>query len=503
VEHIDQARRSSSGAPSAASGQPASGQPAAPAVAAVATATSATGAAHQSSTSPQRNEHRTRVRWMILLILFVVTTINYADRASLSIAGNAMQKALGMSPVAMGYVFSAFAWAYVIAQLPGGRLLDRFGTKRVYAVSLAAWSLFTLAQGLVAGLTAAVAVASLFVLRFVMGFAEAPAFPGNSRMTSTWFPRAERGTAAAIFNASQYFAAVLFTPIMGWIVHTFGWPYVFVFMGVLGILMTGVWLKTVYAPKDHPRVNQAELQYIEAGGALVDLETRETDGAASQTPQPVKVPMGASIREMLSNRMLLGIFIAQYCINALTYFFLTWFPIYLVQERHMSILKAGFIASIPAVCGFLGGVLGGVISDALLKRGFSASVARKTPIVFGMLLSTCMIACNYVDSEFLIVAIMATAFFGKGIGALGWAVVSDTAPVEAGGVCASLFNACGNVAGITTPIIIGYLVQGSGSFNSALVFVGANALVATLCYLFVVGDIKRMVLTRSLVTRGA
>ena len=452
-----------------------------------------------SGATPARTGRATRVRWLILFILFTVTTINYADRASLSIAGSAMQHTLGLTPVTLGYVFSSFGWAYVIGQLPGGRLLDRFGTKRVYAVSLFAWSLFTFAQGLTAGLTAAAAIATVFCLRFAMGLAEAPAFPGNSRLTSSWFPRAERGTAAAIFNASQYFAAVLFTPIMGWLVHTFGWPSVFIAMGVLGMLMTGIWLKTIYAPKDHPRANAAELRFIEAGGALVDLETRE-DGAAAKAKQPAKVALGASIREMLDSRMLLGIFIAQYCINALTYFFLTWFPIYLVQQRHMSILKAGFVTSIPAICGFLGGVLGGVISDAMLKRGCSASVARKTPIVFGMLLSTCMIACNYVDSEVLVVAIMAGAFFGKGIGALGWAVVSDTAPVEAGGVCASLFNAFGNLSSITTPIIIGYLVQRSGSFNSALVFIGANAVVAVLCYVFVVGDIKRMVLTRSLAT---
>lgn len=446
------------------------------------------------------DENATRVRWLILFVLFAVTTVNYADRASLSIAGNAMQHSLRLTPVTMGYVFSAFGWAYVIGQLPGGRLLDRFGTKRVYAVSLFTWSIFTFAQGLTAGLTAAAAVAVMFCLRFAMGLAEAPAFPGNSRLTSSWFPRAERGTAAAIFNASQYFAAVLFTPIMGWLVHSFGWPSVFIAMGVLGMLMTGIWLKTIYAPKDHPRANAAELRTIEAGGALVDLETRE-DGAAAKAKAPAKVALGASIREMLGNRMLLGIFIAQFCINALTYFFLTWFPIYLVQQRHMSILKAGFVTSIPAICGFLGGVLGGVISDAMLKRGYSASMARKTPIVFGMLLSTCMIACNYVASEVLVVAIMAAAFFGKGVGALGWAVVSDTAPVEAGGVCASLFNAFGNLSSITTPIIIGYLVQRSGSFNSALVFIGANAIVAVLCYLFVVGDIKRMVLTRVVTSR--
>jgi ACS family glucarate transporter-like MFS transporter len=482
VDHLDEAaRRASTRPPPLASGaQPGAINP-------------------PSAATPVRNEGATRARWLILFILFAVTTINYADRASLSIAGSAMQHTLGLTPVTMGYVFSSFGWAYVIGQLPGGRLLDRFGTKRVYAVSLFAWSIFTFAQGLTAGLTAAAAVAAMFCLRFAMGLAEAPAFPGNSRLTSSWFPRAERGTAAAIFNASQYFAAVLFTPIMGWLVHTYGWPSVFYAMGVLGVLMTGIWLKTIYAPKDHPRANAAELRFIDAGGALVDLETREDD-AAAKTNQPAKVALGASIREMLGSRMLLGIFIAQYCINALTYFFLTWFPIYLVQQRHMSILKAGFVTSIPAICGFLGGVLGGVISDAMLKRGYSASMARKTPIVFGMLLSTCMIACNYVDSEVLVVAIMAAAFFGKGIGALGWAVVSDTAPVEAGGVCASLFNAFGNLSSITTPIIIGYLVQRSGSFNSALVFIGANAVVAVLCYVFVVGDIKRMVLTRSFAT---
>jgi ACS family glucarate transporter-like MFS transporter len=493
MAHIDEAARRTSSGPRPNTAAAHSGAGARP---------DSMSAGLSSGRSSGSHETPTRTRWLVLFILFAVTTVNYADRASLSIAGNAMQHSLGLTPVTMGYVFSAFGWAYVIGQLPGGRLLDRFGTKRVYAVSLFTWSIFTFAQGLTAGLTAAVAVAAMFCLRFAMGLAEAPAFPGNSRLTSSWFPRAERGTAAAIFNASQYFAAVLFTPIMGWLVHSFGWPSVFIAMGVLGMLMTGVWLKTIYAPKDHPRANAAELRAIEAGGALVDLETREDSATSKATAKAVpKVALGASIREMLASRMLLGIFIAQYCINALTYFFLTWFPIYLVQQRHMSILKAGFVTSIPAICGFLGGVLGGVISDAMLKRGHSASMARKTPIVVGMLLSTCMIACNYVDSEVLVVAIMAGAFFGKGIGALGWAVVSDTAPVEAGGVCASLFNAFGNLSSITTPIIIGYLVQSSGSFNSALVFIGANAVVAVLCYVFVVGDIKRMVLTRALTTR--
>jgi ACS family glucarate transporter-like MFS transporter len=419
-------------------------------------------------------------------MLFIITTINYADRATISLAGPELKKILGLSAVQMGYIFSAFAWSYVIAQLPGGWLLDRFGSKVTYFFSIFFWSLFTLMMGWVGFLTGATAVTVLFMLRLLVGAAEAPSFPGNSRITSAWFPTAERGTAAAIFNSAQYFATVLFAPLMGWLVHSYGWQSVFYVMGGLGILMAFIWRKTVYGPKDHPRINQAELSYIENGGALVDIES------SSHAVKAKKVDTWATIKELLGNRMLLGVYIGQYCITTLTYFFLTWFPVYLVQERHMTILKAGFVAALPAIAGFLGGILGGFISDRMIKAGFSLSASRKTPIVAGMLLSMAMIACNYVSADWLVVTIMSLAFFGKGIGALGWAVVSDTSPKQAGGLSGGLFNTFGNTAGITTPIVIGYIVQATGSFAGALVFVGANAAVAILCYLFVVGEIKRV-----------
>ncbi|WP_061178508.1 MFS transporter [Caballeronia pedi] len=425
-------------------------------------------------------------------MLFIVTTINYADRATISITGSSIQKALHISPVEMGYIFSSFAWAYVIAQIPSGWLLDRFGSRRVYAFSIFFWSILTAVQGFVAALPIGVAFATLFLMRFLVGAAEAPAFPGNARLTASWFPTAERGTASAIFNSAQYFATVLFSPIMGWITHTYGWPHVFFAMGALGILVAGLWLKTIYAPRQHPLANDAEVRYIADNGAMVDLEDQQLAKERRAAQAHTKSRQGRhAIAQLLRSRMMLGVFIAQYCITTLTYFFLTWFPIYLVQERHMSILKAGFVASIPAIAGFLGGVLGGVVSDRLMKHGFSTSTARKVPIVVGLLLSTCMIACNYVDNQWLVIGIMAAAFFGKGIGALGWAVVSDTAPKQASGLCAALFNTFGNTAGITTPIVIGYLVQGTGSFAAALVFVSANALIAIVCYLFVVGKIER------------
>ena len=425
------------------------------------------------------------VRYLVVWLLFLATTVNYADRATLSIAGSALADDLHLDPVAMGYAFSAFGWAYVLGQIPGGWLLDRFGSKRIYVLSILTWSVFTFLQGLVGVLTGTVAVVVLFSLRFLLGIAESPSFPANGRIVAAWFPTAERGTASAIFNSAQYFALVLFSPVMGAVTHAWGWRYVFFLMGVLGIGLAWVLAKYVHAPKEDPRVTAEELEFIERGGALVNLDQ---PGA----PAPPSSSTWSHVKQLLGSRMLVGVYVGQYCITTLTYFFLTWFPVYLVKGRNMSILEAGFVASLPALCGFIGGVLGGVFSDALLRRGYSLTFARKTPIVLGMLLSVSMIGCNYVDHPWLVVGIMALAFFGKGIGALGWAVVSDTSPKQIAGLSGALFNTFGNTAAITTPIVIGYLVKGSGGFASALVFVGANALVAIVSYLLVVGEIKRL-----------
>ncbi len=427
-----------------------------------------------------------RYRYFLLAIIFFLTVVNYADRAIISIAGPAISDEFGLSAIELGFIFSAFGWSYVIGQLPGGWLLDRFGTKWVYAACVGIWSLFTLLQGFVFG---AAAVALLFTLRLLVGLSEAPSFPANSRVVSMWFPAQERGLAAAIFNSAQYLATVLFAPLMGWVVYTYGWREVFWLMGGIGIIAMLVWLKVFRTPHGHAAKsseNNAELEHILEGGALVDI-----DEVGDQQKKP-SISWSA-IKQLLTSRMLIGVYLAQYCIVTLTWFFLTWFPVYLVQERGFNILQAGFVAVLPALCGFLGGILGGIISDQLFRKTGSLTLARKTPIIIGMLLATTMIICNYVDSPVLVVGLMTLAFFGKGLGALGWAVVTDTSPKELPGLNAGLFNTFGNVAGITTPIAIGYLVEmNDGSFTTALVFVAVNAVVAIFSYLFLVGEIKRI-----------
>src|SRR4051812_21134509 len=245
-----------------------------------------------------RTESPTHFRYWIVLFLFLLTTVNFADRATLSIVGTDVAKQLKLDPVAMGYVFSAFSWAYVICQIPGGWLLDRFGSKVIYGWSIALWSGFTLLQGFVGGLGAGAAVVTLFILRFLLGLAESPSFPANARIVAAWFPTAERGMASAIFNSAQYFATVLFAPVMGWITHAFGWPPVFWFMGAMGLLFAAIWPRLIQAPREHPRANAAEVAYIAQGGGLVDME-QPAAKAGARTGSQV-------LAQLLGDRMLLG-----------------------------------------------------------------------------------------------------------------------------------------------------------------------------------------------------
>jgi len=426
----------------------------------------------------------TRVRYRIIALIFLITTINYADRATFSIAGSAASKELGLDAVKTGFILSAFAWAYVIAQIPGGALLDRFGTKRIYAGAILLWSLFTALQGLPGLVAGASAVLVLFGLRFMVGLAEGPSFPGNARLVAAWFPGPERGTASAIFNSAQYFSIVAFAPLMGWLVHGVGWRSVFWAMGAMGLAAAALFTAFIHSPVRHPSINDAELRHIEEGGGLVRMEDRGPDSQRTFT--------WANLKQLLGNRMMLGIYLGQYCINVLTYFFVTWFPIYLVKERGMSILEAGFAAAVPALFGFVGGLAGGFASDLILKRSGSLTVARKAPIVAGMLLATVIVACVWVRSEWLVVTLMALAFFGKGVGSLGWAVMADIAPKELAGLSGGVFNTFGNVAGIVTPIVVGYIVAGTGSFDLALAFVAGHCLMTIVAYLFIVGPIRRL-----------
>ena len=174
------------------------------------------------------------------------------------------------------------------------------------------------------------------------------------------------------------------------------------------------------------------------------------------------------------------------------FFFLTWFPTYLIVAKQMPMLKAGIYAVIPYMGALCGVLLGGWWSDHMLKRGASLSKARKTPVICGLLCSMTIMAANYVDSFHAVIAIMAIAFFGQGMAAIIWSTVGDMAPADSVGLAGGVFNFVGNLAGIITPIAIGIIVQTTGSFVGAMIFVACIAALGVFSFVFIVGDIHRI-----------
>ncbi|WP_027801429.1 MFS transporter [Paraburkholderia dilworthii] len=427
---------------------------------------------------------RSNARYQILGLLAVGTMINYLDRTVLGIAAPQLTKELGINAALMGLLFSVFSWSYVASQIPGGLFLDRFGSKLTYFLSMTFWSLCTLAQGLVHG------IAGLFVFRLGLGVSEAPCFPTNSRVVATWFPQSERAMATGTYTVGEYIGLAFFSPFLFMLMGAFGWRSLFYVVGGVGIVFGVIWWLLYREPRDHPSANQAELDYIEAGGGLTQRH-KDSDAAAAPTKSGFE---WRTIGRLLKHRQLTGICLGQFAGNSTLVFFLTWFPTYLATERHMAWLKIGFFAIMPFIAASIGVMFGGLFSDWLLRRGKSANVARKLPIIAGLLLASTIILANYVESNVAVIAILSVAFFAQGMAALGWTLVSDIAPEGLLGVTGGIFNFAANLAGIVTPLVVGFIVAATGSFVGALVFIGVVALIGALSYIFIVGDIKRIVL---------
>jgi MFS transporter, ACS family, D-galactonate transporter len=414
-----------------------------------------------------------RVRFGILGLITFATMLNYVDRSVMGVAQPALVKELQIGPEVMGLIFSAFSWTYALAQIPGGMLLDRLGSRLTYALSLGLWSLATMAHGLMS------TVAGLFSARLALGLAEAPCFPANSRILSTWFPQAERARANSVYSVGQYVGLGLMIPVLTWIAVTWGWRALFFIFGGIGVVFAFIWHFTYRDPHQSRAVNQAELDHIAAGGGL----------AAKSNAFRFS---WASVGALLSKRQILGASIGQFCGNSTLVFFLTWFPSYLATERGMDWIRSGFAASLPYIAASIGVLVGGAVSDGLIRRTGSATLGRKLPIITGLLLTSTMVLANYVDSNAQVIAIMSVAFFGQGMVNLGWTLITDVAPKQMIGLTGGVFNFCANLAGIITPLVIGFVVGATGSFYGALVYIAALGLIGAAAYIFVVGEVRRV-----------
>lgn len=427
-------------------------------------------------TSTFQRVEATGKRHRLLAMLFITVVITYLDRSNLSIAATAIATDLQLDPAHMGLVFSAFGWSYALLQIPGGILVDRARPRIMMALIIGLWSLATIVQGF------AGAFAILLSLRVLLGVLEAPAYPTLNRIVTAWFPDSERARAIAIYTSGQYVGLAFLTPALVFTQARFGWQGVFVLTGGIGVIWACIWYALYREPSEAHGINQAELETIRNGGGLVELSTGRAQRARYTA---------ADWRAVLGNRKLWGVYIGQIAVTSTLWFFLTWFPTYLVKYRHMDFLKVGFMAAVPFLAAFVGILSSGLLSDAMIRRGISATVARKVPIVTGLLLSTAIVGANFVERPSMVILFMAIAFFGSGFSSITWVLVSSMAKKELLGLTGGMFNLMGNLSSICVPIVIGLLVKGD-DFAPALVFMSAVGVAGALSYLFLVGRIERI-----------
>jgi ACS family D-galactonate transporter-like MFS transporter len=420
----------------------------------------------------------TRHRYVVMVMIFICVVITYLDRSNISITAPAMRHELGIDTVRMGWILSAFGWTYAFCQIPGGWLVDRIRPRYFYPGILILWSVATAFLGMVGSFVA------LLCLRLLIGALEAPSYMINNQVVTSWFPDRERAGAIGFYTSGQFIGLAFLQPLLVWLVAEHGWRAVFFTTGIGGMFWGLIWWVTYRTPRESGRANAAEIALIEAGGGLVDL------GSAEANKQKRKLSWN-DLGTVFKYRKLWGVYIGQFAVTSCQWFFLTWFPTYLVEFRHLSILKSGIYVSLPFIAAFFGTQLAGFLSDRILRSGRSLGLARKSPIIFGLLLSSSIVGANFVDAPELVIAFMALAFFGNGMASIGWSLISHVAPRHLIGLTGGTFNFISNLSGITTPLIIGYLAQG-GNFAPGLTYIATVAVIGALTYIFVIGKLERV-----------
>ncbi|MGX1849894.1 MFS transporter [Streptomyces sp. NPDC055299] len=425
---------------------------------------------------PRPQGRRNNLRWYMTGLCSLAFVVNYMDRTTLSVALPFMDQDLHLGETTQGLLLGVFFAGYALCQLPAGRLIDRYGVKRIFAVGALLWGLVTALTGLVRG------PIDLVLARLGLGVGEASAYPASAKVVSRWFPERERTMGNALWDAGSRVAAVISLPVITALIAWAGWRVPFYVVGALALGWVLLWWKTYHDPQKHPKVTEAELDYLRKGGAR--LEDVQDDG----TTRAAKVAWGHLFRY----RTVWGMMIGFFCLNYSNFFFITWFPAFLVKDRGFDLAELGVFGMIPAFVAIGGSLGGGVVADALLKRGWSVNRARKTCLVTGMAGASAIAPAVFVDNAAGMIALLAVccaslAFAGASVASLP----ADVAP-EPGQVSslAGIQNFSSNIAGFVGPIITGALVAATGSFLLALALSGALAVVGALSYGLVIKKVE-------------
>jgi ACS family D-galactonate transporter-like MFS transporter len=420
---------------------------------------STTSAFHDRSSMRQRSH----MRWSIVTLSALGLTIAYLDRSALSVALPFMTREFEISPAVQGVVLSSFFWSYAVFQVPSGWLLDRVGPRVVYPVAVGWWSIWTALTAFAGG------VASLIVFRIGLGIGEAPVQPANIKVVSKWFPRSERAFASSLFDMGQQIGVALSVPVVTVLAVTAGWRAVFVVIGAVGLLWIVGWLRLYRSPEHHPRVSAAELAHIRSDQA----EMIEPPGEARGWMHLLRNGQVWALTSGYVFRSLAGAF------------FLTWYPSYLLDDRGFSEADFGMVGAIPAIIGIGSTILGGVVSDRMLASGISTNMARKAPIIAGLVLSACIAFTPFVESNLVVMILLTVSSAAHSFaGAAILSLPAEVAPSpDVVGSIAGFQNFGSQVGNIVSPIAIGlFLSFSGGSYVGPLVFAGVSCIISALIY---------------------
>jgi ACS family glucarate transporter-like MFS transporter len=406
----------------------------------------------------------TRRRYWVYFLLFVFSGIAYIDRVNMSVAGKPIAQELGLSPVALGYLFSSFLWAYVVMMLPGGRLIDRWGAHVVAGVATALWSLAQMTTG------AAVGVVSMLLTRLGLGIGEAPFAPIVYRSVRAWGPYTERGTATAVIGAGGSLGPAIGAPLVAWLIQSLSWRWSFVITGALGFIWVAIWLAVVSSPEKTKWLPEAERQHI--------LAQRE---AGIEPPDHD----GVGYLALAKSPAMWGLFVSQGCLVYSLYLYLSWLPNYLQNARGLSVVESGFYTSIPFFIATGVNVVVNWVGDRLLSVHAVRNGLRRYIVALCLVFTAAGMLIPYVHSlTAIIVLISITVSFANTGPATNAALTSDLlrSPSDAGRAFAFLVLG-GNCFGLLAPIVTGYLVEASGSFSPAFIAGGVLALIGAVATL--------------------
>jgi MFS transporter, ACS family, hexuronate transporter len=403
--------------------------------------------------------------WVMVAMLFAAGGISFLDRAALSVVAPLIVRDLHLDPASLGIVFSTFFIGYSVLCFAGGIASDRYGPKRVLLFAMLFWSLFC-------GLTAAAtSLASLVVVRVLFGMAEGPFLTNSSKLIGNWFPAARRGTAVSIAHSGTTLGGAIAGPVVGYLALAYGWKVSFIAIAAIGFAWTLGWS---FAGRDRP-----------AHSADTDAPAGTRSDPPGQRGSPVTLdvrPIG-TIGSYIRQPAVLAISVAFFGFGYLLYFFLSWFPSYLTMERHLSLKDMSVVSVIPWLMGFVGYILGGIVSDYLCRKTGRAVFARKIVLVLSLLAAAvCVALAGYADSVISAAALMGTSILFLYMSAnCYWALILDMIVSARVGAIGGFVHMIGNFSGIAAPAITGYLVQRTGSFSSAFGLAGAMALLGSLC----------------------